>query len=313
MDDSPSVGIVTVTYNSSQVIDGFLTSVLNQSHSNFIVQVVDNASSDNTLDRIATYEDPRVHVTENSENRGFADANNQGIHAALAAGCELVLLMNNDIEFEPRLIELLITGLEQHACDMVAPKIVFYHDPRVIWSAGGGFDPKRGYAGFHHGYGEVDQGQFDSPRKVDHAPACCLLIRREVFKRIGFLDSHYFTYVEDTDFSYRASVAGLTLMYLPSAKVLHKAHSLTGGLFSNFMMRYITRNRVYFLLKHFGPWRGLYYVPAYQAYLVLQLLSGKAALPMFWLREKAFFEGLRVWSHSLGDSALVRHRAHTQC
>src|SRR5712691_11421224 len=112
MDDSPSVGIVTVTYNSSQVIDGFLRSVFNQSHSNFVVHVVDNASSDTTLERVAINKDSRVHVIANAENRGFADANNQGIHAALAAGCEVVLLVNNDTEFEPHLIELLIAGLE---------------------------------------------------------------------------------------------------------------------------------------------------------------------------------------------------------
>jgi GT2 family glycosyltransferase len=115
------------------------------------------------------------------------------------------------------------------------------------------------------------------------------------------MDSRYFTYVEDTDFSYRAKRAGLRLMYLPSATLLHKAHSLTGGLFSDFMMRYTTRNRIYFMLKHFGWRRGLYYVPAYQFHLLLQLLSRKVGLPMFWLREKAFLEGLRLWRHSVTE------------
>jgi GT2 family glycosyltransferase len=301
MSNPPKVGVVTVTYNSGEVIDGFMASVLEQTHSDVAIHIVDNASSDHTLERIATYKDSRVQLIVNGENRGFAEANNQGIQAALTTGCEFVLLMNNDTEFERSLIEKLLDGLKEYPCDMVAPKIVFHHDQRIIWSAGGGLDPDRGYSGFHHGYGEMDQGQFDSPGRIDHAPACCLLIRREVFQRIGLMDTHYFTYVEDTDFSYRAMCAGLTMMYVPSVRVLHKAHSLTGGLFSSFMMRYITRNRIYFLLKHFGPCRGLYYVPAYQLHLLRQLLSGSVGLSMFWLREKAFFEGLRVWSHSLGE------------
>ena len=162
---------------------------------------------------------------------------------------------------------------------MIAPKILYHDDQRRIWSAGGGFNSHRGYAGFHHGYDEIDHGQFEVPRQVDHAPACCLLIRKEVFEKIGFMDSRYFTYVEDTDFSYRAKRAGLTLMYLPSARLLHKAHSLTGGLFSDFMMRYTTRNRIYFMLKHFGPWRGLYYVPAYQAHLRSATFPKKRSVP----------------------------------
>jgi len=299
------IGVVTVTYNSGSVIDDFMRSLLCQTYSEFLLYLVDNASTDRTLQQVAAYKDSRIHIVANPRNLGFAQANNQGIQAALVAGCKFVLLVNNDIEFGPQLLEQLLDGLEEHDCDMVAPKIVFHHDQRVIWSAGGGLDPKRGYAGFHRGYGEVDQGQFDSSQVVDHAPACCLLIRSEVFERIGLLDTHYFTYVEDTDFSYRARLAGLTLVYLPSPRVLHKAHSLTGGLFSSFMMRYITRNRVYFLLKHFGPWRSLVYVPAYQAYLLLQLVSGKGGLPMFWLREKAFFEGLRVWRHSRADRVLL--------
>jgi hypothetical protein len=120
-----------------------------------------------------------------------------------------------------------------------------------------------------------------------------------VFDQIGFLDPRYFAYVEDTDFCYRAKLAGLRLMYLPNIKMLHKEHSLTGGLFSDFMMRYTTRNRTYFMLKHFGRWPGFYYLCAYQVYMVLQLLSRRVKPSMFWLRERAFFEGLRVWRESL--------------
>ena len=301
MSPDPKLGVVTVTFNSGHVLDGFMRSLLPQTYRAFILYAVDNASSDGTLEQLASYQDPRVRIIANPDNRGIAEANNQGIRAALAEGCELVLLVNNDIEFEEDLLTKLVAGLDEYGCDMIAPKILFHHDPRTIWSAGGGMDPRKGYSGFHHGYGDIDRGQYDTPRLVEHAPACCLLIKRDVFDRIGMMDDRYFTYVEDTDFSYRAMKAGIKLMYLPSARLLHKAHSLTGGLFSDFMMRYTTRNRIYFMLKHFGPWKGLYYVPAYQAHLVLQLILRKVKPSMFWLREKAFFEGLKVWRQSLVD------------
>lgn len=301
MSGEREIGVVTVTYNSGQVIDAFMRSLLSQTYGNFLFYAVDNASSDKTLEQLAVYADRRLRVIANPDNRGIAEGNNQGIRAALDDGCKLVLLMNNDTEFEAKLFAKLVDGLEQYECEMMAPKILFHHDQRIIWSAGGGMDPRKGYSGFHHGYGEVDHGQYDVPRLVEHAPACCLLIKREVFDSIGMMDDKYFTYVEDTDFSYRAMRAGVKLMYLPSATLLHKAHSLTGGLFSDFMMRYTTRNRIYFMLKHFGPWRGLYYVPAYQAHLLLQLVLRKVKPSMFWLREKAFFEGLRLWRESVAD------------
>lgn len=293
-----NIAVVTVTYNSGRVIDGFLASLLNQRRREFLLYVVDNASSDDTLARICSYHDERLRVIANPDNRGIAEANNQGIRRGIADGCEYVLLMNNDTEFGPELLQTLMDGCEQYACDMIAPKILFFDDPQVIWAAGGGLDPRRGYSGFHYGYDEVDRGQFDSARLVEHAPACCLLIRKEVFQRIGMMDPHYFTYVEDTDFSFRAKRAGLSLMYLPSARLLHKAHSLTGGLFSDFMMRYITRNRVFFMLKHFGPWLGLYYIPAYQVHVFRQFVSRNVPRSLLWLREKALLEGVLLWHRS---------------
>src|SRR5215470_472939 len=299
MTNDAKIGVVTVTYNSEQVIDGFLTSLLAQTHERFVLYVVDNISSDATLARVATYNDARIRVVANHDNRGIAEGNNQGIRAALRDACRLILLFNNDTEFDAKLLEVLVAGIERTRSDMVAPKIMFHHDQSKIWSAGGGLNARRAYSGFHHGYGETDRGQFDEARLVQHAPACCLLIRDYVFDRIGLMDDCYFTYVEDTDFCYRAMRAGLTITYLPEARVLHKAHSLTGGLFSPFMMRYTTRNRTYFMLKHFGRWRGLGYVIAYQIHLLIEVLARRVEWPMFVLRERAFLEGLRLWRQSL--------------
>ena len=293
------IGVVTVTYNSGGVIDGFLTSLLQQTVSDFILYVVDNASSDGTLAKVARCNDPRINVLANVENRGAAEGNNQGITAAIAAGCDAVLLINNDTEFDRSLLEHLVGALKEYACDMVAPKILFHDNHQTIWSAGGGLSRWKCYAPFLYGHLEIDHGQYDEPRKLENAPTTCLLVRKEVFQKVGLLDSNYFAYWEDVDFCYRAHSAGLTITYLPSARLLHKAHSLTGGLISDFMMPYTTRNRVYFMLKHFGPWRCLYYVPAYQVYLVFQLVMRKVGLPMFWLREKAFVEGLKVWEQSV--------------
>jgi GT2 family glycosyltransferase len=299
MTNGAKIGVVTVTYNSGQVIDGFLTSLLAQTYDNFVLYVVDNISSDATLAQVAAYNDPRVHVIANPDNRGIAEGNNQGIRASLQDGCRLILLLNNDTEFDPKLVEALLTGIDRTSSDMAVPKIMFHHDQSKIWSAGGGLNSRKAYSGFHHGYGETDHGQFDQVRPVQHAPACCVLIRDYVFSRIGFMDNRYFAYVEDTDFCYRAMRAGLTITYLPEARVLHKAHSLTGGLFSPFMMRYTTRNRTYFILKHFGRWRGFPYVVAYQIHLLMQVLARRVQWSMFVLRERAFLEGLRLWRQSL--------------
>jgi len=293
------IGVVTVTYNSEHVIDGFLTSLLAQTYRDFVLYIVDNLSADATLKRVEKYNDPRIRIIANPDNRGIAEGNNQGIRESIRNDCGLILLLNNDTEFDAKLLETLVAGIDRTCSDMAAPKIMFHNDQSKIWSAGGGLDARKAYSGFHYGYGETDVGQFDQVRPVQHAPACCILIRDYVFNRIGFMDDRYFAYIEDTDFCYRAMRAGLTITYLPEARVLHKAHSLTGGLFSPFMMRYTTRNRTYFMLKHFGRGRGLGYVIAYQIHLLIQFLARRVEWPMFVLRERAFLEGLRLWRQSL--------------
>jgi GT2 family glycosyltransferase len=291
----PKVGVVTVTFNSAKVIDGFTRSLLAQTHQDFVLYVIDNASTDDTLAKLACYRDPRIQVLANDENKGVAAANNQGIRASLRAGCELIWLINNDTEFEPRLLETLVAGLAAQDCDLILPKIMYYDAPERVWFAGGYFSRWRAYATLHYGKQEVDHGQFDTARQIDYAPTCCMLIRQRVFEQIGLMDETYFVYYDDADFCFRARRAGLRILYYPSAVLLHKESSLTGGAQSPFALRLSARNKLYFLKKNLGPvW--LLWAALYEVYLLGRLVSGRDSWQAFSLRQQSLCAGVRLKS-----------------
>lgn len=288
------IGVVTVTYNSAAVLPDFLRCMGEQTHREFLLFAVDNASKDDTLRILRHCADERVRVIANLDNRGVAAGNNQGIRAALEAGCASVLLINNDTEFDGALIAQLDEGLGAHRVGMTCPKMMYYDEPERIWAAGGAFRPWRGYRNIHFGEDEIDRGQCDRARLVTYVPTCCVLIRKEVFAKIGMMDERYFVYVDDVDFMYRAMKAGVKLMYLPEAKLLHRVGRLTGGEDSPFAIRYGTRNRVFFLLKHFGLVRTLPWLVVCQVVWFAALVSGKKEMDWYKLKNEAFRLGLEM-------------------
>jgi GT2 family glycosyltransferase len=289
------IGVVTVSFNSGRVLGPFLACAFAQTLSDFKLYVVDNASKDDTLAQLGAVRDLRLKVVANRENLGVAEANNQGILAALADSCETVLLLNNDVEFPSDLFVRLYAGLEQHQCEMTTGKMLYFDPPNRIWCAGGWLDPVRLFGAFHYGMGEEDKGQFDVARRVTYAPTCCLLVKRQVFEQIGIMDNKYFVYVDDVDFLYRCFRKSLRLWYLPDARLRHKISALTGGDESEFAIRYMTRNRAYFLRKHLPGWKTLLWTIHF---LVItapkRLLLGWDTTRIWKLRCASVFEGLRL-------------------
>jgi GT2 family glycosyltransferase len=284
------VGIVTVTYNSGLVLEDFFASVLEQTHRNFVLYVVDNASSDKTLEMTHQRTDMPIVLTANDRNVGVAEGNNQGIRAALADGCEYVLLLNNDTVFPKDLIEQLYSGLERHSCEMTTGKIYYHDQPKLIWCAGGRLLPLLGYDLRHDGVGKLDTGQFEQPRRITYAPTCCLMVRRNVFERIGLMDSHYFVYFDDVDFLYRCLKRGVSLWYIPTAKLWHKVSSLTGQA-SDFTLRYCTRNRIYFVCKNLPYWLAFLWYLYSLSRSALAFMTLKNSLAKWRLRRASATEG----------------------
>jgi GT2 family glycosyltransferase len=291
----PLVGLVTVTYNSANVIEDFTKSVLCQDHVNFILYIVDSNSSDNTLNLLTKHYDKRIKVIPMTENVGFAKGTNIGILESINDNCDYVMMVNNDTLFDEHLLSVLLEQLEINQVDMVAPKMMYHPETNKIWCAGGGFHGRLLIANKHYGEGEVDKGQLDVSRLVDFVPMCCVLFRIELFRdnSVGLLDEKYFTYYEDTDWMWRAKLQHKKLMYISQAILYHKVSSLTGAC-TEFSINYMTRNRVYFIRKSFKEVQKYKFLSTYLFALILGFFIGKYPLRIFILKIKSFLSGLSL-------------------
>lgn len=249
----PHVAVVVVNWNGKSLLDACLTSVADQRPAPERVIVVDNGSEDGSLDHLRARW-PDVVAIDAGANLGFSGGNNLGIRDALAAGAELVLLLNNDAQLLPGALAELVAGLEAsgQAAWAAVPKILYRARPEVIWSAGGRFDWWRGLS-LDRGSNELDRGQYDRPELVDFANACCMLVRAETLRTIGLLDDAYFMYFEDSDLAARALARGVRVAYRPAARVLHDVQASSGGVGegpSASALYFWTRNRARFIARN---------------------------------------------------------------
>lgn len=300
-----TIGVVTITFNSASVIEPFMESMLSQTHRDFILYIIDNISNDNTLELIAKYPDERVVIIANQDNVGVAAGNNQGMLKALEDGCEYVMLLNNDVEFEPDLFKKLIREMNDHKFSLITPKMMYHSDPERIWYAGCKWNIKQGYMAPHRGQKEIDTGKYDKVEQVDYAPTCCVLMKKEVIDDIGYMDEKYFAYYDDTDYFYRISMQKKhKVLYYPFVKFYHKVGGLTKSKtgtatqfkFGNFHIRLSTRNKVYYLRKQdtsSARWNIFYF---FFRMNLRFFFSGKYHLNFStWkLLNQSFFEGLKL-------------------
>lgn len=219
--------------------------------------VVDNGSTDGSVEAIRKFKE--ASLIENKNNLGFAEGNNVGIRFALDEGANFILVLNNDTVVDKNLVVELLKAARVHKkAGILGPKIYFasgfeYHQSRykekdlgkVIWCAGGKID----WANLlfsHRGVDEVDAGQYDEAEETDFVSGCAMLVRREVFERVGLFEKKYFAYLEDTDLCLRAKKEGFQLLYVPTAFLWHKVARTSGGIGSPIHDYYLTRNRLLF-------------------------------------------------------------------
>ncbi len=270
MSNSPKVSIIILTTNGLAMMRDELENIgkLDVNGVNAECIVVDNDSSDGTEKELADYKLPNMEYKfmEAGKNLGFAGGNNIGIKNALKRGADYIILMNNDLVLPGDILKKLVSYMEgSPEAGLASPKMYFaegyeFHKDRykkselgkVIWYAGGVIDRKNAYSS-HRGVDEVDHGQYDQIKDTDYASGACVIIRRAVFEKIGYLDDSFFLYWEDADFSERAKKAGFGVMYYPGTHLWHKVSASTGGSGSPTNDYFLTRNRLYFAERYLSP------------------------------------------------------------
>lgn len=252
------MSVIVVNWNRRELLKKCLQSIEQQQDTSFEVILVDNGSTDGSIEAALPFaEGLSLRIIENPNNLGFCAANNQGI---LAARGEFVALLNNDAEADPGWLKALLTAFDgRPGTGMAASKILVYEDPGVIDKAGHLIyldGQNRG-----RGSGQRDNGQFDTPEEVCWPDGCACMYRKSMLDLIGGFDEDLFAYADDAELGLRARIAGWDCWYVPSATVRHHRGS-TLGVMSPRRVELIERNRVLLAVKLF-PWSLLWLNAAY--------------------------------------------------
>jgi GT2 family glycosyltransferase len=245
--------IVTVILNTNRRDDSLacLRSLQQNSYPNHRVIVLDNASSDGSMDAI-TAEFPEVCLLPLSRNLGYAGNNNVGIDAAIDEGADWVFVLNEDTVLDPACLENLAAAAQTDPkAGVIGPLVYHFDEPQVIQSAGGSL-VGRNWRSRHNGQNEPDRGQYAAVQPVDWVSGCAILVRREVIEQVGALDERFFYYWEETDWCRRAAEGGWKILLAPQAKLWHKGVQREYQPSPN-VTYYATRNRLLFLRKHAAP------------------------------------------------------------
>lgn len=240
---APDVSIVIVTWNGRAYLDACLAAVAAQQGVAAETIVVDNGSTDGTVEHLRQ-RFPWVRVVALGENRGFAGGNNAGVREARGT---FVAFLNNDTVADPTWLRALRDGIDPAAGFMLTTsRIVYMHDPSIIDSAGDGM--LRWGGAFKRDHGAPVDVALISGEVFGVCGAACLM-PRATFEELGGFDEDFFASHEDVDLSYRARLRGYRCRYIADAVVRHHG-SATLGRVSASAVFYGQRNLEWMYLKN---------------------------------------------------------------
>ncbi len=298
---NPKVAIIILNWNRKDDTIECLESIKQITYPNYWVLLVDNGSTDGSVEYFKTrYHN--IEIIENKNNVGYAEGNNIGIRTAINNGADYVLLLNNDTVVDPDFLDELVKVVQSDPrIGFAGPKVYYYDYNRkkdIINFAGGKLDIWKGRT-YHIGLNEVDNGQFNEIKEVDYVEGSCILLRKEVIKKIGLFDPVYFAYWEDNDLCMRGYRAGYISIFVPGAKIWHK---ISASNINRNKIYFLTRNQFWFV-KRYATWNQYILFLLYFFFFELWFTGGIIVLYHKDLRSLKSF--LKAMIHGLIPSMVL--------
>lgn len=260
----PSVSVIILNYNGFEDTSICLKSLLKLRYSNFKLIVVDNCSDKNELSLLSSmFSSKKIAWVKNKKNLGFAKANNEIIKKEKS---KYVALLNNDTEVHSNWLKTLVKVAESNKEIAVCQSKVLSFYKRGYFeyagAAGGlidglGYPYARGRIGFHL---EKDIGQYDSISEILWASGTAMLIRRNVFEKVGYFPEDFFAYHEETDLCWRIKDKGYGILFVPQSVIFHKgSRSFRSNLYIKIF--YVHRNHLLLISRNFSSQRLFWVLP----------------------------------------------------
>lgn len=250
----PTVYIIVLNYNGSDDTITCLNSLLKISYNNYKIVIVDNASTDKSIDAINLYmKDTEsidmIKLIVSKKNGGYGYGNNLGIKYALSKNADYILVLNNDTIVSTSFLEPLVATCVSDSSIGICGGQIFYADkPDVFWFNGGTYNACTGRI-IHKDIGKINQGQLPE-KNTTFISGCMWLIPKRIFHDVGMINEEYFMYIEDLEFTQRVLEKGYRLKVVENSKIYHSVGGSSGGEMSAFTIYWMTKNCLLFMKKH---------------------------------------------------------------
>lgn len=279
----PEVAVIILNWNGKHFLKKYLPTLIKHTPKAIAdIIIADNGSTDQSLNWLRINY-PEVTLIELGENFGFAGGYNRAIESCPH---KFILLLNSDVEVTPGWLEPLLNTMNNMEIGAVMPDILSTIDNSYFEYAGasGGFIDKYGYPfcrGRIFDHVEKNEGQYKEEIEIHWTSGACMLVRRDVFVRLGGFDADFFAHMEEIDLCWRIRRDGLKLLAIPDSEVYH----VGGGTLPNesatkLYLNY--RNNLYLLFKNLPEGK------IFSTILIRMILDGVSVLKYLALGKFSF-------------------------
>jgi len=226
--NTPRIRVYLLNWNGGEDIKDCVDSLESNRYENFSITIIDNNSSDSSLHNLSD----SIDIVPLDKNYGFSVGYNIGIKESIIDDDEYIILLNYDTIVEPNFIQSIANEINNPESDkyIYGVKILYYHNPDIIWYAGGKVRLKEGII-LHEGI-RCNSEKYTQSSLTDYVTGCCMIMHKDVFSKLNGFDSRFFMYNEDVDFCLRADKIGIKCKFLSTPVILHKVSLSIGGNYS---------------------------------------------------------------------------------